>query len=165
LLILVTKSDIWAPLLPEIDMVTEPIVDQPGGGSGVDVRRIEQVSSKLKALLQAMSPEFVAAASDVSQYVLYLPVSALGRSPRVPGDPSPANGHQPPQPRWVTAPILYTFAKWSSGLVPAFKGRFTSADPAGKNGHQPSSDRTNSPQAESSATLASGSAERIGRAQ
>lgn len=122
LIVLVSKSDIWGPLLQGEDISTEPIVEHPGRIAALDVPRIERVSAKLEALMRSIAPDFVGAAEDFSDHVVYLPVSALGCAP----EPDPGGRGllvRPSQikPRWVTVPILYAFAKWSSGMVPAVK--------------------------------------------
>jgi hypothetical protein len=120
LLVLVAKSDVWAPLLPDVDITTEPIAERPGASATVDVRRVEMVSGKIKELLKGLAPEFVAAAEEFGQHVIYVPVSALGGAPEL-GAGSTALGIRPRnvKPTWVTVPVLYTFAKWATGLISA----------------------------------------------
>lgn len=128
LMVLVSKADIWASLLGE-DLQTEPMSCQNGRWC-VDLPRIERVSRLLRALLMKHSPEFVAAAEDFCQCVIYIPVSALGAGPE-----ADENGGmlaiRPDRirPQWVTAPVLYLLAKWSSGLVAAL-GKPAASDAA-----------------------------------
>lgn len=122
LLVLVPKSDVWGSLLGE-DVLTEPILPRTGSGSlaAVDVKRIERVSQKLRALLLSETPEIVAAAEDFCQHVVYIPVSALGGSPEESELPDGGKGlfvrPRNIAPHWATVPILYMFAKWTTGLV------------------------------------------------
>jgi hypothetical protein len=118
LIVIVAKSDVWAPLV-EADLVSEPLVSIPNHQQAmVDVGRIERTSAILRAMMRHYAPEFVAAAEDFCQHVIYIPVSSLGQAPQE--DPqTKALGVRPGDihPRWVTVPILYTFAKWSVGLI------------------------------------------------
>ena len=120
LLVLVAKSDMWGPLLPDVDMISEPIIERGGLSAIVDLRRVESVSGKIRELLKSLAPEFVAAAEEFCQHVIYVPVSALGGAPEVDAG-SNVLGIRPRnvRPRWVTIPVLYTFAKWSTGLISA----------------------------------------------
>ncbi len=120
LLVLVAKSDIWAPIFSE-DIATEPILSDPEGKvhlSVMDIQRIERVSAKLRALLLDVTPEIVTAAEDFARDVVYIPVSALGHSPEKEPDKTglfirPANV----KPHWVTTPLLYSYARWATGLI------------------------------------------------
>ena len=116
LAVVVSKWDSWAELLDE-DMASEPIVGRKGV-SGLDMGRVEATSAQIRKLLADLCPEFVAAAENFSDYVVYVPVSALGRAP-IKDDASGALGIQPEliKPAWAAVPILYVFAKWSKGLV------------------------------------------------
>ena len=120
LLVLVSKSDIWKGLIDD-DIVGEPYIDPSAPGEDaarVDLGRIERTSGKLRELMLELAPEFVAAAEVFFRHVVYIPVSALGRSPQRqettemllvrPKDIAPA---------WATVPIMYSFSKWSAGLV------------------------------------------------
>ena len=119
---LVPKSDVWGPLLDE-DLITEPILVGALGGliAGVDVKRIERVSQKLRMLLLKETPEVVAAAEDFCEHVVYIPIRALGRSPEETTLPGGGTGlfirPRGIVPRWAAVPILYMFAKWTTGLI------------------------------------------------
>jgi len=120
LLVLVSKSDIWKDMIDE-DIVAEPHLapaSPAGEPTRIDVDRIERTSGKIRELMLDVSPEFVAAAEDLFRFVIYIPVSALGRSP----EPQEATGMLLVRPRdiapsWTTVPILYSFAKWATGIV------------------------------------------------
>lgn len=128
LIVLVSKWDVWAPLL-DVPIDHEPVSTRLVNGRElmtVELGRIEAASHLLRALLAELTPEFVAAAEDFCQHVLYMPVSALGAAP----EEMPASelvvggsglGIRPRniRPRWVTVPVLYMFAKWSTGLIAA----------------------------------------------
>lgn len=131
LLVIVSKADIWAPLL-KVDLNVEPLLTVGAGpAAAVDVPRIEEVSRQLRTLLKTWAPEFVAAAEDFCNTVLYIPASALGRGPELRKETGllairPRDIH----PRWVTAPVLYVLAKWASGLVAAARAKPVAAAPA-----------------------------------
>ena len=120
LLVLVAKADVWGRMIDE-DLHDEPILashNNDGQLAQVDMARIEEMSIKVRSLLMEHSPEFVTAAEDGFQYVRYIPISALGTSPNL-RDPDGPLMIRPKQlsPRWVTTPLLYAFAKWSTGLI------------------------------------------------
>jgi hypothetical protein len=120
LIVCVSKSDIWAPLLDE-DIMREPYLPRVDSTiSRVDMERINHVSGKLRQLLLTTTPEIVAMAEAVSRTVVYIPISSLGHAP----EPHPSDANllairpRDIQPHWVTVPVLYALAQWtSSGLV------------------------------------------------
>ena len=120
LLVLVSKSDVWQKLIGE-DFSAEPYLE-PTPATGklaiVDAARIHRVSDKIRSWLRESAPDVVAAAEDACKHVVYVPVSALGCSPQRQNDAlvvDPADIH----PRWVSVPLVYAFAMWSTGLVAA----------------------------------------------
>jgi len=121
LLVLVAKSDIWAPLLGA-DAETEPIIPAAGTDTGpatLDLPRIAQMSKLLRQLLLRTAPEIVTVAEDFCSNVTYIPVTALGHSPqRWPDQPGLLIRPRDIKPHWVTVPLLYTFARWQPGLIP-----------------------------------------------
>ena len=124
LLVLVGKSDIWSGLIGD-DIQKEPVVEDASGKSPVavvDIPRIERVSRHVRKLLLEIAPEIVSTAEDFSTEVVYMPVSALGHSPEKEPDKSglyvrPRDIH----PHWVTSPLLYSYARWSKGLIAGVK--------------------------------------------
>lgn len=122
LLVLVPKSDVWASLIDE-DLVTDPILHKAVAGriAAVDVKRIERISQKLRALLLRETPELVSAAEDFCQQVVYIPVSALGNSPEESELTGGSKGlfirPKNISPHWAAVPVLYMFAKWTTGLI------------------------------------------------
>ena len=125
LMILVPKSDVWGQLLHGEDLQSEPIIAKAINGQigAVDVARIERVSDKLRQMLLNDAPEIVSAAEDFCTQVLYVPVSALGHSPEsrpLPGESEKMGLFIRPDqisPHWVSVPVLYMFAKWTTGLI------------------------------------------------
>jgi hypothetical protein len=120
LVVIVPKSDVWSPLL-DLDVASEPVVDNYLAGgtlAAVDLPRVDAVSAKVRAMLLTHAPEVVGAAEDFSQRVVYVPVSALGRAPEVqPGTNLLGVRPRDIRPHWVTVPLLYMLARWSTGLI------------------------------------------------
>jgi hypothetical protein len=122
LMILVPKSDVWGSLIDE-DLISEPFLPNAVADrlAAVDVVRIERVSKKIRELLQVETPELVAAAEDFCQHVVYIPISALGRSPEETALPGGGSGlfvrPKDIAPHWAAVPVLYMFAKWTTGLI------------------------------------------------
>ncbi|MFP4145764.1 MAG: hypothetical protein ACOCTI_07390 [Phycisphaeraceae bacterium] len=117
LVVLVAKSDIWAPLIDD-DLRTEPILTREGGRTELDIERIDAASAQLRGLMQQVAPEFVAMAENETEPVVYLPVSALGCSPVVLPEQQLLMVHpERIRPSWVTVPVLYAFSRWAKGLI------------------------------------------------
>ncbi len=123
MMVLVSKSDVWGPLLEGEDLTTEPFLqtEEKGDARMLDLPRVERVSGLLRGLLMQWTPEVVSAAEGLCERVVYIPVSSLGTGT----EPMPENpgfwGARPRniQPRWVTVPMLYLFARWAAGVIPA----------------------------------------------
>jgi hypothetical protein len=124
LLVLVSKADIWAKLIDE-DLTAEPYtVPNPTShrAAQVDLARIERVSAKIDALLRTLTPEFFSIVTENFSFVRFIPVSAFGSSPEpIVGKDGQVQGMgirpRSINPRWVTVPLIYAFAKWSTALV------------------------------------------------
>lgn len=80
------------------------------------------MSDELRRMLMRLTPEFVAAAEDSCEQVIYIPISALGQGLEVQKG-SGLLGIRPRniRPRWVTVPFLYVAAKWSTGLIAGYR--------------------------------------------
>ena len=118
LIVIVTKYDAWWPLLGE-EHLPAPWSDSPRQGScPFDLRAVEKVSARLRALLWRLCPEIVGGAEAFSQRVVFVPVSATGCPPQC----DPATGALGVRPRdlkpmWVETPLLYALARWGGGIV------------------------------------------------
>jgi hypothetical protein len=123
LFVILSKSDIWAPLLKErdgtpMDLVTPPYSRERAGLGKVSIQRVDRVSDAIRELLMNLAPELVAVAEDAFERVIFVPVSAIGTSPVM--DPASGLLKVPVariSPRWVTVPFMYTLARWSTHLV------------------------------------------------
>lgn len=123
LIVGVTKYDAWSKLLGDY---TLDLPTQQGNGTvlhGLDLAEIERVSQRLRALLWKISPELVSSAESFSEQVLYVPVSALGKTPEADGS-SGKLGVRPKDicPRWCEVPILWTLCQRCPGLIPHVTG-------------------------------------------
>lgn len=111
LIVVVNKSDIWG------SMLKLPINPNPSAGDtktpmrGLDIGHIEDVSLSVQYLLNELCPEFVQAAEDFAERIVYIPISCLGHAPR-------KNEHggldirpMDLKPFWVSVPFLYAFMR------------------------------------------------------
>ena len=120
LLVLVGKADTWIDLIDGVTLDDEPLTRDAAGRVVVDTARVEDVSRRVRAWLQRLTPEFVALAEGFHRHVVYMPTSALGGSPLLDtaGDALVVEAGRL-RPRWVAAPVLYALARWSrDGLSP-----------------------------------------------
>jgi hypothetical protein len=142
LVVIVTKCDIWGDLLND-DTTQEPWLLKDGL-AGLDRDRILKRSQSLKTLLEMTCPEVIAAAEEFSNQVVYMPVSALGRSPTLikvkdkEGKPVDAPAIRPVDiaPRGVIVPLLYALNLALPGLVMNVK-RPSQPPQAGTGNHRP----------------------------
>lgn len=120
LFLLVSKSDAWCSLVPDLDLVTEPYQPlEPSSKVGhVDRSRIALVSVRIREMLRAIAPEVVAAAEDAFERIFFIPVSATGTAPMLDKATGllkvlPSSIH----PHWVTVPFVYSLARYSKHLI------------------------------------------------
>jgi Double-GTPase 2 len=118
LVVVLTKCDAWIDLLEDKDL-RDPWRTKDGL-SGLERERIERRSAQARKLMMSVCPELVSAAEGFAQEVVYIPVSALGHSPR-PGPKGPAMRPCDIKPIWVTVPLLYSMSRWMPGLVPGVR--------------------------------------------
>lgn len=132
LMVLVVKSDVWGKLVAE-DIDSDPywttqMNDRMLGH--VDTRRVDRVSSSVRAMLTRFAPEVTATAEDACDRVLYLPVSSFGTSPAL----DPATGAllvrpHDLRPRWVTVPFAYALSRWGTTLIGSNKSEDIQREP------------------------------------
>ena len=120
LVIVVTKWDSWKQLLPEIGR-EEPYKRIEGQAvHALDTKRVQDVSTQVGQLLTKLCPEVVAAAEGFAENLLFIPVSATGRSPEL--DPDTGSlGIRPSEmdPYWVEVPMMFALHHWAVGLIGA----------------------------------------------
>jgi hypothetical protein len=81
LVVIITKQDIWAHLIPNLNP-HEPFTVPGANGAGLlDVPRLLERSYRIRQLLLRVTPEVVTAAEHFAQTVLYMGASALGGAP------------------------------------------------------------------------------------
>jgi hypothetical protein len=122
LIVVVTKFDSWKNLLDGATLPPALAVGSLSARSAMNLQGIEDISQLLRTLLWKVSPEIVSAAESFSSQVLYVPVSATGRSPET-NPETGAFGFRPRdmKPVWAEVPILYALSRWMPGLVPYVK--------------------------------------------
>ncbi|HMC64680.1 MAG TPA: hypothetical protein VKI65_07060 [Gemmataceae bacterium] len=120
LIVVLTKLDAWTGLLADKDW-SDPFLLH-AGLTGVDLERIEARSRAVRELMLQGCAELVRSAEAFARDVIYVPVSALGKTPLSAG-PGNARTIRPRdiRPLWVTVPLLYGMCRWMPGLVPAVK--------------------------------------------
>jgi hypothetical protein len=149
LIVVLTKCDAWLHLLSDMgvrggqlpldagvrggqlppDTDASPPWKGSAGVYGLDGDRIEQRSAEVRALLQRVCPELPQVAEGFAREVLYVPVSALGHSPKAErGGPAIRPGDI--KPVWVTVPVLYGLYRWMRGLVAGLKRSSLPAPPS-----------------------------------
>jgi hypothetical protein len=113
LIVIVHKFDAWRPLLRSSPNALDDVIR--AGQNGVSCLHLDvlmEVSRDIEKLLLEHGPSIVTAARGFASEVVFIPVTATGRSPIVAG--SDANGRvdllfDPSQisPRWVELPEFY----------------------------------------------------------
>ncbi|MCK5803846.1 MAG: FHA domain-containing protein [Lentisphaeria bacterium] len=117
LVIIVAKFDIWRELL-DMSVPPEPWEWNARMNTSIlDMDQIKNVSFSLRSLLEDICPELVSTAESFAGDVLYLPNSALGRSPELNEETGMLGiRSQEVQPFWVTVPMMYFFCE--RGFIP-----------------------------------------------
>lgn len=119
LVVVVTKLDAWSQMLDHTDWSLPWKRNKKLGICVVNTAEVEEVSREIRELLLKLTPEVVTAAEGFSRQVVYIPASAIGGRPEV----DPASGMLAVRPKsvnpiWVQVPLIYSLAKWVSGLIP-----------------------------------------------
>ena len=128
LIVVLTKYDVWSHMLEPSDFHDPWRAVKDGSLAGIEVEKVEQQSHRARSLMLQLCPEIVAAAEGFARTVIYVPVSALGRSP----EPDPKTGLLGIRPRdirpvWVSVPFLYSLSRWMPGLIPTLRRKPKSA--------------------------------------
>ena len=120
LIVIATKHDAWSSLTGD-SLLSSTRVIQPirTGGMAVLLDAVQQLSTKLRAVLWQHSHEVVSAAESLSEQVFYLPVSLFSRPPvRSPSDGKLMIRPADISPTGVDLPILLALALAVPGLIP-----------------------------------------------
>ena len=119
LIVIVTKKDLWGPLLSESVPAQQSLVTTRSGLTALNVEAIEDHSRKVRKLLNETTPEIVEAAENFAESVTFIGVSALGKMPKKMGESS-LWGIEPDaiQPDGVTLPMLLSFHLRLPGSIP-----------------------------------------------
>jgi len=130
LIVVVTKWDAWVTLLQDKN-VTDPWLRRTDQVAALDVAWIERRSQEIRSLLLKVTPEVVTAAEGFASHVVYVPVSALGRSPEM----DARTGKLAIRPRlirplWATVPFLYGMIRAMPGMLTAGANTALRAAPA-----------------------------------
>jgi hypothetical protein len=128
LIVVVTKLDAWESLLGREVPANPWHPTRYPNLSALDVELIDRISAELRAVLSRLTPELVSAAESFSEQVIYVPASALGRSPEVDAKTG-LLGIRPRDinPRWADVPLLYAMARWMNGIIPIRKPQAAAA--------------------------------------
>jgi hypothetical protein len=131
LILVLTKFDAWAGLLPRArDFLASDFLPAvgPSGASALRWDLVKSMSTSVRGLLQQLAPEIVAAAEAFSVDVTYVPCSATGCNVQVLGAGAGAAGDGRKtaygvrpcdmQPKWCELPLLISLAKAKPGLIP-----------------------------------------------
>lgn len=122
LIMVITKYDAWKSLLPGQKLDPPWTKGRAGSLCGLDLNRVNHLSSLTRRLLREFCPEIVAAAEGFADTVVYVPISAIGRPPEIDSETG-ALGVRPRdiKPIWAEVPLLYTLSRWVPGLIPHLK--------------------------------------------
>jgi len=135
LVIATTKFDVWSDVIGEFDRSAVPwrqvrVASSNGEDSGVamaiDQGMIREMSDRVRRLLVQTSPEIVTAAENLSEDVVYVPVSALGwnnatvKYTDAKGDVRENYQVRPAdiKPFWSEVPVLYGMSRAMPKLLP-----------------------------------------------
>ncbi|MDB5310944.1 MAG: hypothetical protein JWO38_5146 [Gemmataceae bacterium] len=121
LIVIVTKQDVWEPLVPEL-RAAEPVVAPSRGLTtpALNLDRLDDTSQAIRRLLLDLTPEVVTAAESFARTVVYVGASALGVAPvRHPQTGRWSVRPADLKPTGVEIPFLYGLSKQIPRLVPS----------------------------------------------
>ncbi len=122
LIVVLTKYDAWRDLLPCGELQGDPIARAEFNNREIfclRADRVARVSSRARAMLMKRAPEFVSAAENFANDVVYVPVSASGVSPEI-DRAANRRGFRPKnvRPIWIATPMLLALSRLTKGLAP-----------------------------------------------
>jgi hypothetical protein len=120
LIVIVTKLDLWEPLVAEYKTQSPMIASTRSGASALNLDRVEELSKGIRRLLAEHAPEVVTAAESLARTVTYMGVSALGVLPVHHPNQRDKWAVRPidVQPMGVEMPILYGLNQQFPRLIP-----------------------------------------------
>lgn len=127
LIVVLSKYDAWASLAGGAELKRDWIIRELRKGfHALNMRQLRAVSQKFRDLLLQLAPEIVSTSEAFSEDVTYIPVSALGCSPReLPGAEPVGDPPRLPlgvlpgeiSPIWADVPLLYAIQKTLPGMI------------------------------------------------
>ena len=127
LIVVLSKYDTWSSLVGGKVLRRGSVIKEfRSGFHGLNIDRLKKVSTSFRELLQKLAPEIVATSEAFSEDVIYIPVSALGCSPRELSDAEPIGdpprrplGVMPSEiaPVWSEVPLLYAIHKTMPSMI------------------------------------------------
>lgn len=138
LIVVVTKLDSWSSLLGREVPANPWVPTRHANLSAMDLEVVESVSADVRKVLMRLTPELVSAAESLAEQVIYIPASALGRSPEVDSETG-LLGIRPCDlaPLWAEVPLLYAMARWMDGIIPVRKSPNAPPGPPSNRGQAP----------------------------
>jgi hypothetical protein len=135
LVVVVTKLDAWAALIPQADKllrlpvapVVRPATEAADPLHALRMEAVREVSNAVRTVLLKVAPEVIGAAEGYSSNVTYVPCSATGRNVQKLPAPDAASkvafGIRPSdmKPFWCDLPFLVGMAKNDLAMLPVVK--------------------------------------------
>jgi hypothetical protein len=123
LIVVVNKFDVWQHLLNGVELPRAEIYQPTADGIvGVNLSLIEDISKRVRQLLNETAPEVVAACEGFCDDVTFIPVSPQGCSPeRDQGLLGVRPGNL--KPIWAEVPLLYAVGRIKCPLIPTVSRR------------------------------------------
>lgn len=123
LIVVVTKLDEWKDLIPSNEFRKSPISGAIYQGQEycyLRLDKIQMISARVRSLLMRYTPEFVSAVENFAEEVVYIPVSAMGKSPEIDAKTHNVGFRaKDVEPIWIETPMLYALSKITQGIIPA----------------------------------------------
>ena len=135
LIVVLSKYDAWSSLVGGKELKREWVIKELGHGiHALNVPHLKALSERFRKVLNELAPEIVATSEAFSEDVIYIPVSALGCSPReLPGAEPTGDPPRVPlgvlpseiKPMWAEIPLLYAIHRTMPGMIGSVRPRNT----------------------------------------
>lgn len=122
-IVIVAKMDVWRPLLPldALNLISKRTY-KDRAYNFLNMDRVDPLSASVRNMLSDKTPEFVAAAEAFASNVVYLPVSATGKSPTLDSKTRKTVFRSNEiDPIWSEIPMLYALTRTAPGLIPVLR--------------------------------------------